>query len=787
MKQGILAFVLVFILIISLSSAENAIEIVDYKGNYTQLDTLEGEMVIHHEVYIPPEAALYAFINNKLSASLLMADYVGDISGYTFTPQPFSYDMTAFGENIWKEYEVQDFEYEIKAEGTCGNTSGPAMCYNETTQQDWCDCDCGPPYPCPWSATFMSSGSVSGDQGLEFVYDGLGSITEPGDTNNDTLWSVWDDNAQVETTMRAACGDEQYSSYSVWDDGWVRREINEGELEGVPGTADKFANIEKFDHDSLLPGQTQYDGGPGGIRKDNEYQYFGPDVEWTGNTGYILIKNYDTEAEYTITYLPPNGARLCAFTGYSKINKIPWEVSETISGLTVDYVTQKEIIYTKNQLLTLLPPPDCPGFVPPENCEKNVYSYEAIKSYDPYNSVDISFNSVTYTVTATTTSMDLTQEYILEIGFVNFSTPMKAPSIIGKHIIDMNIKYSGNDIVTGATTFSTCGDNDGDGFCEETGDCDDNDPEVNPLISEECNGKDDDCDGDIDEDFWKVGSKLGNQCGIGACYGIWVCTPDGSNVVCNNKYFPGEMEEICGDSVDNDCDGYEDEEFEYLADGSKLIGCVCKNGGTKPCGSNIGECREGYQICVKNEWTTCMNEITPIVEVCNQRDDDCDGIVDNLGGKKSVIQTACQCYDKNPPTNEACNDIDDDCDGDIDESIICCSPGETRSCGSDVGTCMFGIQNCFDGYWGPCQGGVTSVKEVCYNEVDDDCDGIADEACSTYETCRNRVKDINEQGVDCGGACPEECEDDIYWILITIIVVVIAAFVLYGVLAGKTS
>ena len=45
------------------------------------------------------------------------------------------------------------------------------------------------------------------------------------------------------------------------------------------------------------------------------------------------------------------------------------------------------------------------------------------------------------------------------------------------------------------------GDDDGDGYGEdfEPADCDDNDPDVYPKAAEDYDGKDNDCDGGIDE------------------------------------------------------------------------------------------------------------------------------------------------------------------------------------------------------------------------------------------------------------------------------------------------
>ena len=96
-------------------------------------------------------------------------------------------------------------------------------------------------------------------------------------------------------------------------------------------------------------------------------------------------------------------------------------------------------------------------------------------------------------------------------------------------------------------------DDDGDGYTEDQGDCDDFNAGVNPGVTEVTyNGVDDDCDEETpDDDLDGDGYLLEDDC-------------DETDA----SIYPGATE-ICEDGVDQDCDGQDSE----CSDGDGLFGC----------------------------------------------------------------------------------------------------------------------------------------------------------------------------------------------------------------------
>ncbi|MFN3199030.1 MAG: MopE-related protein [Bradymonadia bacterium] len=137
-----------------------------------------------------------------------------------------------------------------------------------------------------------------------------------------------------------------------------------------------------------------------------------------------------------------------------------------------------------------------------------------------------------------------------------------------------------------------------------------------------CNGLDDDCDGQLDEDF-----GLDRTCtiGLGPCSvsGGYVCSPDQRSGVCSvtPSDIPQDPEpETCND-IDDDCDGVTDEG----EDGDLLVE-PCYDG--PPETEGVGVCRGGNSLCFEGEPGLCDGQVLPGEELCNGLDDDCDGALD---------------------------------------------------------------------------------------------------------------------------------------------------------------
>ncbi|MFH1465213.1 MAG: MopE-related protein [Pseudomonadota bacterium] len=127
-----------------------------------------------------------------------------------------------------------------------------------------------------------------------------------------------------------------------------------------------------------------------------------------------------------------------------------------------------------------------------------------------------------------------------------------------------------------ADTWKDFVDADGDGVTEADGDCDDQDPNVFPGNTEDCNGADDNCNGVVDEGMPDTdGDRIADCVDTEECDGL---DNDGDGTV--DEGFPDSdgngrpdclEEEIC-DGLDNNGDGLVDEGFDADSDGYTTCG-----------------------------------------------------------------------------------------------------------------------------------------------------------------------------------------------------------------------
>jgi len=286
-------------------------------------------------------------------------------------------------------------------------------------------------------------------------------------------------------------------------------------------------------------------------------------------------------------------------------------------------------------------------------------------------------------------------------------------------------------------------DADGDRYPAGTGagmDCNDTNANIHPGAYEYCDGVDNDCDGVVDQPWLANAWNLTKACSVpGMCAGVIKCNATGTGTYCDAK---AKGKEICGNAIDDDCDGTVDEEFE-LVNGTNNVSCDCVNGTTRPCPNGTGVCVAGVKTCLNGVWGECAGRRLGTEEMCK-------------------------------------NGIDDDCDGQVDELECVCRDGDTKVCGGSLGgACKKGTAVCESGVWSDCIGEVRPTEEICGDKIDNDCDGEIDEAgCSGADGCSNGKKDAGEDGVDCGGDCPDACPEATGiegWMLVAIAAVIIIA------------
>ena len=259
-----------------------------------------------------------------------------------------------------------------------------------------------------------------------------------------------------------------------------------------------------------------------------------------------------------------------------------------------------------------------------------------------------------------------------------------------------------NEIKTPTIVDDTAGlvlmDSDGDGFYEDE-DCDDSDSSIYPNAPEICDGLDNNCNQEIDEDVTITvyvdadGDGFGDSSQeVEACAASDGLVPNANDCNDDDATVYPSASEIC-DQQDNDCDGEIDEE---------ILGTWYRDLDN-----------DGYG--------------TPddVIEGCVQ-----EGYVDIVG----------DCDDGNdlisPAATEECDEVDNNCDGEIDEGLLTVVflDADEDGFGDDANMLeVCTIETGMATIGGDCDDINAAINpdaiEVCdEDDLDEDCDGNADGA-----------------------------------------------------------
>ena len=303
--------------------------------------------------------------------------------------------------------------------------------------------------------------------------------------------------------------------------------------------------------------------------------------------------------------------------------------------------------------------------------------------------------------------------------------------------------------------------------------------------AEVCNGLDDDCNGAVDDSVITPEEDCAQSNEFGTCEGNWFCGFGDDSEVNWTCSAIVPQEDLC-DYLDNDCDGVADQSFkapgtDLYVHGENCGACGISCAGAIPnataaCMPNDGKPRCEVESCADGYYKagplTCLPTQDSLCAPC-ETSANCANPGDACVPLDGALFCGRDCSEGNVydspagtcPPGFACMDQPDGGAQCVPESASCdCLPndvGKTRLCSQEngFGTC-FGEEECTaDQGWIGCTA-TEPLAEVC-NGLDDDCDGVVDDALvEPEEACEN----ANEWGL-CAGSwfCGAGADGEVAW------------------------